>query len=78
LPRGNEDLERAGIHGSLGDTGEMLDKQAKVAYRHRLSELREELEEAKGLGNVEQRRGGKARDRCAHVEAIARCSTGRT
>src|ERR1700681_5030867 len=53
LPRGDEDLEKAGIHLSgLGDAGEMLDDQAKLAYRRRLSELREELEEAKGLGNV--------------------------
>jgi AAA ATPase-like protein len=55
LPRGTEDLEKAGIHiTSLGDAGEMLDEQAKVAYRRRLSELREELEEAKELGNVER------------------------
>src|SRR5216684_2934033 len=48
LPRGAEDLEKAGIHiTGLGDAGEMLDEQAKVAYRHRLSELREEFEEAK-------------------------------
>jgi tetratricopeptide (TPR) repeat protein len=55
LPRGDEALEKAGIHiGSLGDAGEMLDEQAKVAYRRRLSELREELEEAKELGKVER------------------------
>jgi hypothetical protein len=55
LPRGGEDLERAGIHvGGLGDAGEMLDDQAKAAYRRRLSELREELEEAKEAGNVAQ------------------------
>jgi hypothetical protein len=55
LPRGDEDLEKAGIHiGNLGDAGEMLDEQAKVTYRHRLSELREELEEARGRGNVER------------------------
>jgi tetratricopeptide (TPR) repeat protein len=55
LPRGAEDLEKAGIHiGSLGDAGEMLDEQAKVAYRRRLSELRAELEEAKERGNVER------------------------
>jgi AAA ATPase domain len=53
LPRGEQDLEKAGIHiGSLGDAGEMLDEQAKLAYRRRLSELREELEQAKELGNV--------------------------
>ena len=53
LPRGEQDLEKAGIHiSSLGDAGEMLDEQAKVAYRRRLSELREELDEAKDAGNV--------------------------
>jgi len=42
LPRGDNDLEKAGIHiGSLGDAGEMLDEKAKVAYRRRLSELRD-------------------------------------
>jgi tetratricopeptide (TPR) repeat protein len=55
LPRGDEELEKSGIHiTSLGDAGEMLDNQAKLAYRRRLSELREELEEAKELGNVER------------------------
>jgi len=55
LPRGDEYLEKAGIHvGGLGDAGEMLDDTAKAAYRRRLSELREELEEAKELGNVER------------------------
>ena len=55
LPLGNDDLEKAGIHvASLGDAGEMLDEQAKVAYKRRLSELRVELEEAKELGNVER------------------------
>jgi AAA ATPase-like protein len=55
LPRGDQDLEKAGIHiGSLGDAGEMLDEQAKVAYRHRLSELHEVLDEAKEVGNVER------------------------
>jgi hypothetical protein len=55
LPRLNDDLEKAGIQiASLGDAGEMLDEQAKVAYRRRLSELREELEEAKTAGNVDR------------------------
>jgi len=55
LPRGEQDLEKAGIHvSSLGDAGEMLDDQAKATYRRRLSELREELEEAKERGNVER------------------------
>src|SRR6266446_4448553 len=55
LPQGDEELEKAGIHiGSLGDAGEMLDEQAKVAYGRRLSDLREELEEAKERKNVER------------------------
>ncbi len=55
LPRADEDLEKAGIHiAGLGDAGEMLDEQAKAAYRRRLAELREELEEAKELGKVER------------------------
>jgi hypothetical protein len=32
----------------------LLDDQAKSAYRRRLSELREELEEAKRLGKIER------------------------
>jgi uncharacterized membrane protein len=55
LPNGYENLEKAGIHvASLGDAGEMLDEQAKAAYRRRLSELRDELEEVKELGKVER------------------------
>src|SRR6266446_5089608 len=48
LPPGDDDLEKPRIHVTgLGDAGEMLDDQAKVSSRRRLSELREELEEAK-------------------------------
>ena len=68
LPRGNEDLEKAGIHvSSLGDAGEMLDEQAKTAYRRRLSDLREELEEAKELGNV-----GRAERAEQEIDALTR------
>jgi tetratricopeptide (TPR) repeat protein len=50
-----EELEASGIHvGGLGDAGELLDEQAKAAYKARLGELREELEEAKEFGNVER------------------------
>ena len=35
--------------GSLGDAGEMLDDRARAEYRRRLSELHEELDEAKQL-----------------------------
>jgi predicted ATPase len=55
MPRGDDELQKAGINiTGLGDAGEMLDEQAKSTYRRRLSELREELEEAKGFGNTER------------------------
>lgn len=55
LPRAAADLELAAVHvGGLGDAGEMLDDQAKNAYRRRISELREELEDAKELGSHER------------------------
>ena len=53
MPRGDDERQKAGITG-LGDAGEMLDEQAKSAYRRRRSELREELEEAKEFGNTER------------------------
>ena len=68
LPPGEEDLAKAGIHiASLGDAGEMLDEQAKAAYRRRLSELREELGEAKGLGKV-----ARAEQVEAEIDALTR------
>jgi hypothetical protein len=55
LPMNPEELEASGIHvGGLGDAGELLDEQAKAAYRARLGELREELQEAKEFGQVER------------------------
>ena len=55
LVLGHENLEREGFQiGGVGDAGEVLDDQAKRAYRQRLSELREELEEVKGLGKEER------------------------
>jgi hypothetical protein len=68
LPQGEEDLKKAGIQITrLGDAGEMLDEQAKIAYRRRLSELREELEGAKEAGNIE--RVAKAED---EIDALTR------
>jgi tetratricopeptide (TPR) repeat protein len=55
MPRGDDELQQAAINiTGLGDAGEMLDEQAKSAYRRRLSELREELQEAKEFGNTKR------------------------
>jgi hypothetical protein len=39
--------------GRMGDAGEMLDGQAKAAYKQRTAELREQLEEARELNQLE-------------------------
>jgi transcription elongation GreA/GreB family factor len=39
---------------ALGDTGAMLDAQAKEAYRRRLSEIEEDIDEARALGDIER------------------------
>jgi tetratricopeptide (TPR) repeat protein len=41
-------------HSGLGDAGELLDPQAKSAYRSRLAQLEEEIEEARGFGDAER------------------------
>jgi hypothetical protein len=48
------DVQRA----SLGDAGEILDARAKEAYRRRLTEIDEDIEEAHALGDDE--RGAQA------------------
>ena len=53
--------------GGTGDAGEMLDAVAKAAYRRRLGELREALENATELGNSERAEGIKD-----EIEALAR------
>ena len=42
----------AQIHYGLSDAGELLDAQARAAYKRRLQELREELEEAQTFHDV--------------------------
>jgi hypothetical protein len=39
--------------GRMGDAGEMLDAQAKAAYKRRTAELRQQLEEARELDQPE-------------------------
>jgi hypothetical protein len=44
----------------LGDAGAALDEQAKAAYRNRLEDLREELEEAESFGDPERASAARA------------------
>jgi tetratricopeptide (TPR) repeat protein len=63
-----EDFARSDtVAGDLGNAGEMLDAQAKAAYQRRLTELEDELEEARELGN--EARAEKAED---EIEALGR------
>jgi hypothetical protein len=63
-----EDLARSDtVAGDLGHAGETLDAQAKAAYQRRLTELEDELEEARELGN--EARAEKAED---EIEALGR------
>jgi hypothetical protein len=44
--------ERGLRSGDAGDAGEMLDTRAKDAYRRRLTEIEDDLEEARALGDA--------------------------
>jgi tetratricopeptide (TPR) repeat protein len=52
---------------SPGDAGEILDENAKVAYRRRLEDLRQELEEARAFNDV-----GRANGIQAEIEFLTR------
>jgi hypothetical protein len=41
-------------HAALGDAGEMLDARAKDAYRRRLAEIQDDIEQAHALGDTER------------------------
>jgi tetratricopeptide (TPR) repeat protein len=47
--------QAAGLpRSALGDAGEGLDAQAKDAYRRRLAEIEDDLEQARGIGDAER------------------------
>jgi hypothetical protein len=47
--------QAAGLSRStLGDAGEMLDERAKNAYRRRLAEIEDDIEQARALGDTER------------------------
>jgi hypothetical protein len=39
---------------AMGDAGEMLDTRAKEAYRRRLGEIKEDIEEARAMGDIDR------------------------
>ena len=41
-------------HSTLGDAGELLDARAKEAYRRRLAEIEDDIEQARALGDAER------------------------
>jgi tetratricopeptide (TPR) repeat protein len=43
-----------GQQTALGDAGEILDERAKTAYRRRLTEIEEDIEQARALGDAER------------------------
>ena len=66
LPRGDEDLEKAGsISAAWATRARCSTSKPRPRIGRRLSELREELEEAKELGNVERAEQAEAGDRRA-------------
>ncbi len=48
----SSELKRSEVQTHEGDAGEMLDEQAKAAYRRRLLDIDEDLEEAKHFGDL--------------------------
>jgi tetratricopeptide (TPR) repeat protein len=51
-PHGTSDSAGRRLVPDAGDAGELLDKRAKDAYRRRLTEIEEDIEEARTLGDV--------------------------
>ena len=54
-----------------GDAGELLDERAKQTYRRRLTEIEEDIEEARALGDVERAAQADAERECL-VRELAR------
>ena len=47
-------IARSDEHMALGDAGELLDARAKSAYRRRLAEIEDDIEQARALGDAER------------------------
>jgi len=66
MPARNATAVDGEIARDLGDAGEILDPQAKAAYRRRIAELREELKDSEVSNDL-----GRATSARAELEAIA-------
>jgi hypothetical protein len=53
--------------GGHGDAGDLIDARARAAYKQRLSELREDVERARELGDTDA-----AEHALAEIEALGR------
>ena len=62
----------------LGDAGELVDAQARTAYRHRIEALRAEIDDALDAGRRGPRRGAAGRARPARRPAGPGVRAGRT
>lgn len=61
------DLVASGRAPDAGDAGELLDRRAKDAYRRRIAEIDEDIEEARKMGDV-----GRAAQADAERECLLR------
>ena len=70
---GAESGQAAGLSRTgPGDAGEMLDARAKDAYRRRLAEIEDDIEQARALERHRARDAGRRRTRLPRSRALAR------
>jgi hypothetical protein len=68
------DSDEAAVRDRLGDAGPALDSEAKAAYRRRIAELAEDVEEARTAGDAE--RAARAREEMEFIEDELRSALG--
>ena len=61
-----------GQQTALGDAGEMLDERAKTAYRRRLAEIEDDIEQARAVRGRQAGGAGRRRARLPGPRALAR------
>lgn len=67
MPGGREIAEEGLVAGDLGDAGEVLDAEARAAYKERLADLNDELVEATSFGDE-----GRAARAEAEIEVLTK------